>query len=210
MAPTLLVRWPDSCSRYVIRSKLAPRSKSKLRCNDNVTVQIGLLPRDNEEQVPFAYRLYKRRDKVGCQLAAGYKQTFCTPITIDFVGVWYAPPALPIPVPVSTLTKYRDTVASVGLLYGRNLPFTTNNEAVRVFRHALSLDEVRVDLLLPLISGCSTVCFSIVLDSSPICSIVKFPTNGLPRRIRRTPVVQTHRIHNHPQRGPASNHRGQS
>ncbi|KAF9653862.1 hypothetical protein BDM02DRAFT_3086688 [Thelephora ganbajun] len=86
--------------------------------------KIGLLPRDNEEQIPFAYRLYKRTDKVGLQLAAGYKQTFCTPVTIDFVGVW-------------------DTVASVGLLYGRNLPFTTNNEAIRVFRHALSLDERR-------------------------------------------------------------------
>jgi len=86
--------------------------------------KIGLLPRDNEEQIPFAYRLYKRTDTLGCQLAAGYKQTFCTPVVIDFVGVW-------------------DTVASVGLLYGRNLPFTANNEAIRVFRHALSLDERR-------------------------------------------------------------------
>lgn len=51
-------------------------------------VQIGLLPRDNEEQIPFAYRLYKRTDTLGCQLAAGYKQTFCTPVVIDFVGVW--------------------------------------------------------------------------------------------------------------------------
>ena len=37
---------------------------------------------------------------------------------------------------------FRDTVASVGLIYGRNLPFTAANSAVRVFRHALSLDEV--------------------------------------------------------------------
>ena len=99
MAPTRLGRWPDFCSRYVIRSKPAPKSK----CNDNV--QIGLLPRDNEEQVPFAYRLYKRTDKVGCQLAAGYKRTFCTPITIDFVGVWYAPPVFAQLVLVSTLTS---------------------------------------------------------------------------------------------------------
>ena len=60
-----------------------PRSKLK----DGT--QIGLLPRDNEEQIPFAYRLYKRTDKIGRQLAAGYKQTFCTPVMIDFVGVWY-------------------------------------------------------------------------------------------------------------------------
>lgn len=28
------------------------------------------------------------------------------------------------------------------MIYGRNLPFTSANSAVRVFRHALSLDEV--------------------------------------------------------------------
>ena len=44
----------------------------------------------------------------------------------------------------SSLISYRDTVASVGLLYGRNLPFTTNNDAIRVFRHALSLDEASI------------------------------------------------------------------
>jgi len=137
VAPIRLGRWLDSCSRYTTQPKQIPKSK----LNDGV--QIGLLPRDNEEQVPFAYRLYKRTDKVGCQLAAGYKRTFCTPVTIDFVGVWYAPLAFIILVSVLT-SLYRDTVASVGLLYGRNLPFTMSNEAVRVFRHALSLDEVSI------------------------------------------------------------------
>ena len=82
-APTQLERWRDFFSRYAVEPKPAPRSKLK----DGT--QIGLLPRDNEEQIPFAYRLYKRTDKLGCELAAGYKQTFCTPVTIDFVGVWY-------------------------------------------------------------------------------------------------------------------------
>lgn len=50
--------------------------------------QIGLLPRDNDEQVPFAYKLYKRTDNEGLDLAAGFKQTFCSPVTIDFLGVW--------------------------------------------------------------------------------------------------------------------------
>jgi len=84
-APIRLERWQDFCSRYVIGFELTLRSKL------NDSIQIGLLPSDNEEQVPFAYRLYKRTDKIGCQLAAGYKQTFCNPVTIDFVGVWYAP-----------------------------------------------------------------------------------------------------------------------
>jgi hypothetical protein len=50
--------------------------------------KIGLLPRDNIEQVPFAYSLYKRTDKAGIALAIEYKQTFCTAVTIDFLGVW--------------------------------------------------------------------------------------------------------------------------
>ena len=45
-----------------------------------------MLPRDNDEQIPFAYSLYKRNDKE--ELAAGFKQTFCTPVKIDFIGVW--------------------------------------------------------------------------------------------------------------------------
>jgi len=86
-APIQLGRWQDFFSRYVVlQPKPAPRSGL------NGCTQIGLLPRDNEEQIPFAYRLYKRTDDVGRQLAAGYKQTFCTPVTIDFVGVWYRLP----------------------------------------------------------------------------------------------------------------------
>ena len=41
-----------------------------------------------------------------------------------------------------SFTRYRDTVASVGLLMARNLPFTTANTTIKTFRHALSLDEV--------------------------------------------------------------------
>ncbi|KAF8627442.1 hypothetical protein AX17_006256, partial [Amanita inopinata Kibby_2008] len=86
--------------------------------------KIGLLPRDNQEQIPFAYRLYKREDPAGLALCPGFKQTYCQNVTIEFVGVW-------------------DTVASVGIIAGRTLPFTTSNSAIRTFRHALSLDERR-------------------------------------------------------------------
>jgi len=37
---------------------------------------------------------------------------------------------------------HRDTVASVGLVIGRSLPFVDSNSAIRVFRQGLSLDEV--------------------------------------------------------------------
>lgn len=50
--------------------------------------QIGLLPRDNPEQIPFAYKLYKRTDIASVALAAGFKKTFCREVKIEFVGVW--------------------------------------------------------------------------------------------------------------------------
>jgi len=87
--------------------------------------KIGLLLKDNEEQVAFAYKLYKRTDTRGVKLASNFKKTFCRDVKIEFVGVW-------------------DTVASVGILNGRTLPFTTSNDAIKTFRHALSLDERRV------------------------------------------------------------------
>lgn len=39
---------------------------------------------------------------------------------------------------------FRDTVSAVGVLYSPDLPFVSNNHAIRVFRHAISLDEHRI------------------------------------------------------------------
>lgn len=50
--------------------------------------QIGLLPKDNPEQVPFAYKLFKKTDAKNVDLAQGFKETFCRDVSIDFVGVW--------------------------------------------------------------------------------------------------------------------------
>ncbi|PPQ80444.1 hypothetical protein CVT25_001771 [Psilocybe cyanescens] len=86
--------------------------------------KVGLLPRDNEAQVTFAYKMYKRTDAAGIQLCAGFKQTYCQNVTIEFMGVW-------------------ETVASVGVIMGRSLPFTNSNSAIKTFRHALALDEHR-------------------------------------------------------------------
>jgi uncharacterized protein (DUF2235 family) len=74
--------------------------------------------------MPFAYKLYKRTDPAGLQLCAGFKQTYCRHVDVEFVGVW-------------------DTVASVGVVAGRTLPFSNANRGVKIFRHALSLDEHR-------------------------------------------------------------------
>ncbi|KAI9508360.1 hypothetical protein F5148DRAFT_918894 [Russula earlei] len=86
--------------------------------------KVGLLSRDNVEQVPFAYKLFKSRSKSDRALTQGFKVTFCREVPIDFVGVW-------------------DTVASVGIVKGRTLPYVDTNRTIRVFRQALSLDEHR-------------------------------------------------------------------
>ncbi|KAF8594721.1 hypothetical protein BDV93DRAFT_611738 [Ceratobasidium sp. AG-I] len=109
---------------------------------------VGLLPRHNIEHIPFAYQLYANSKEKGqggevtdkAQEILGaletgkpdtetlnpedYKQTFCIPLEIDFVGVW-------------------DTVASVGALIPKFLPWIDHNPSIRVFRHAVSLDERR-------------------------------------------------------------------
>jgi len=86
--------------------------------------KIGLLPRDNIEQVPFAYKLYTSTDTASVTQAAGFKQCFCRSVEIEFLGVW-------------------DTVASTGMIMSKTLPFTQSNSSIRTFRHALALDEHR-------------------------------------------------------------------
>jgi hypothetical protein len=46
------------------------------------------------------------------------------------------------------LISYRETVSSVGVLMTHFLPFVESNQAIKTFRHALALDEVRISLLL--------------------------------------------------------------
>ncbi|KAJ6487135.1 hypothetical protein C8R47DRAFT_516070 [Mycena vitilis] len=85
--------------------------------------KVGLLPVDNHQQVPFAYRIYTRADATGWEQSNAFKKAFSNDVHIDFIGVW-------------------DTVDSVGIIPKR-LPFTTSNSVVRTFRHAVSLDERR-------------------------------------------------------------------
>lgn len=53
-----------------------------------------------------------------------FKKAQCIDVDIDFIGVW-------------------DTVDSVGFIRGKELPFTKHSAGIKVFRHALSLDERR-------------------------------------------------------------------
>ncbi|KAJ6585425.1 hypothetical protein B0H19DRAFT_1109618 [Mycena capillaripes] len=87
--------------------------------------KVGLLPRDNQEQIPFAFKMYQKTSAAGIKMAAGYKQTFCQTVQVEFLGIW-------------------ETVSSVGIFMGRTLPYTSFNSSVKTFRHAVALDEHRV------------------------------------------------------------------
>ncbi|KAG6887987.1 hypothetical protein C0995_011182 [Termitomyces sp. Mi166 len=85
--------------------------------------KVGLLPADNHQQVPFAYKMYTRTDYIGWEQSNAFKLAFASTVQIEFLGVW-------------------DTVDSVGFIPKR-LPFTTSNTIVKTVRHAISLDERR-------------------------------------------------------------------
>ena len=55
--------------------------------------QVGLLSKDNEQLVSFAYKLYAS-DTSDDSLASGFKLTFCREVPIEFMGVWYVVPHL--------------------------------------------------------------------------------------------------------------------
>ena len=51
--------------------------------------KIGLLPRFNLEQFPFAYAMYKRRDNdPDSEQVLKFKRTFSIDVRIKFLGVW--------------------------------------------------------------------------------------------------------------------------
>ncbi|KAJ7053865.1 hypothetical protein C8F01DRAFT_503659 [Mycena amicta] len=89
--------------------------------------QVGLLPKCNHQQVPFAYKMYSRDDEEGWKQSIAFKKSFSIDVDVEMLGVW-------------------DTVSSVGFV-PRRLPFTRSNTHVRYFRHAIALDEHRARFL---------------------------------------------------------------
>jgi len=84
--------------------------------------------------------MYSRDDTKGWRESTDFKRTFSVHADIEFVGVWYV---LATDVVFENSSVIRDTVSSVGIIPKR-LPFTRANDAIKFFRHALSLDERRV------------------------------------------------------------------
>ncbi len=50
--------------------------------------KVGLLPANNHQQVPFAYKMYMRVDDIGWEQSNGFKKAFCIDVNIEFIGVW--------------------------------------------------------------------------------------------------------------------------
>ncbi|KAF9239485.1 hypothetical protein BU15DRAFT_46631 [Melanogaster broomeanus] len=117
--------------------KCFSRGAYQVRALAGMIARVGLLLPGNNEQIPFAFELYSKTDDdepskraSHTELAERFKKTFCREnVQIHFVGVW-------------------DTVSSVGFGRSKTLPCTTSScEHIRYFRHALALDERRVNFL---------------------------------------------------------------
>ena len=52
------------------------------------SAQIGLLPRGNQQQVAFAYKMYTREDDLGWKQSTAFKKAFCIDVSIELLGVW--------------------------------------------------------------------------------------------------------------------------
>lgn len=98
---------------------------------------LGLLPRGNENLVPYVAKTYRALKgsnfKKWEKLCNDFRWTFARPITdsddrrcpVHFLGVW-------------------DTVSSVGWVWDPpTFPYTTCNPGISIVRHAVSVDERR-------------------------------------------------------------------
>lgn len=87
---------------------------------------VGLLTEGNEDLIPYAIRMIKRKH-IDFRIAADFRDTFSRDCKPHFVGVW-------------------DTVSSLGWIYDAvHFPYTraTKNPDLHIVRHAVSIDERR-------------------------------------------------------------------
>ncbi|KAF8650969.1 hypothetical protein AX16_005005 [Volvariella volvacea WC 439] len=87
---------------------------------------IGILPVHNEQLVDFAYENFHTKGRKGNHVCREFKKACATSVIVDFVGVW-------------------DTVSTVGIVPRQVTFSTTTSHGIRVFRHALALDEKRTN-----------------------------------------------------------------
>ncbi len=84
--------------------------------------KVGLLQKGSVNLVPYASAVYNTPDNA--RIAAGFKETYCNPCPIHFIGVW-------------------DTVGSLGYFLGKSFFDDRLNADVTYAYHAISIDEQR-------------------------------------------------------------------
>jgi len=50
--------------------------------------KVGLLPADNFQQVPFAYKMFSNTNESGWKQSIAFKKAFSIDVDIEFIGVW--------------------------------------------------------------------------------------------------------------------------
>lgn len=149
------------------------RGAYTVRCLTGMLHKVGLLPKQNSAQVPFAYHFYKNDTAKGWKMSAQFKKTFCINVEVHFVGLW-------------------DCVASVGFI-PRTLPFSkTPTNTIRHFRHAMALDEHRAKFKI-----CQWQHQEVVVDPANIK--VRVPPKSKPSRPRQMPTSTSNPEHLIPQ-----------
>jgi uncharacterized protein (DUF2235 family) len=85
--------------------------------------KVGLLARNNDELIPFAWDMFANTPVN--DVSRGFRATFSRDVPIHFLGLW-------------------DTVSAISWAWrGKVYPFTKNNPSVEIVRHAMALDERR-------------------------------------------------------------------
>jgi uncharacterized protein (DUF2235 family) len=83
----------------------------------------GLPQAGADNLMPYLVRIF--RNTTEWDVSRAFKQTFCRPCPVSFLGLW-------------------DTVSTIGWVYNpQHLPYTRNNPDVGRVRHAVALDERR-------------------------------------------------------------------
>jgi hypothetical protein len=91
--------------------------------------------------------MYTLDDEFGWKQSCAFRNAFSITVHVDFLGVWCIRfIAIPELRPILISFIPRDTVNSVGM-FPRRLPFTMANSGIRVYRHAVSLDEHRAKFM---------------------------------------------------------------
>ncbi|KAF8509174.1 hypothetical protein BU17DRAFT_56311, partial [Hysterangium stoloniferum] len=107
------------------------RGAYQVRALAEMIHKVGLVCKGNEEQIPLFYSLFERTSQtpsptIPLDLARRFEDTFSRKdVRVHFIGVW-------------------DTLSSIEIGRGPNLPGTVNLDHACYFRHAMTLDERRV------------------------------------------------------------------